>query len=65
MSTLLAGTVLPNSAIVLKTKGEKVLAIFRGEYVVWTIDTKTLATFWGHYFDKQLDSALEHINKFG
>ena len=52
---------LNNGATVLKKVDDKVLAIFRGEFVTWTVNDNGDA-FWGHYFNNDLDTALEYFN---
>lgn len=58
----LVGTILPNGATVLQVNGEKLLANFYGEFVVWTFNQTTLDTFWGHYFMQDLTGAVDYLN---
>lgn len=37
-----------------------VLCKWNDEFVIWTCDTNTGDTFWGHYF-KDLDDAVEYF----
>ena len=51
---------LNNGAEVLKKVGDKVLALFYGEYVVWTVSDSGEA-FWGHYFKDDLEAAAKYF----
>ncbi len=43
------GEKLKNGATLIAKDGERVLCMWRKEYIIWTID-KEGNTFWGHYF---------------
>ena len=58
---LVKGDKLRNGATILKSKGNKVLADFRGEFVVWTVNE--LEAFWGHYFKDNLIEASMYFDE--
>ena len=62
--SLMPGDTLPNGAIVLKMRGETVLALWRGSWqpwVTWQLDDDHNA-YLGHYF-ATLARALEDFDK--
>lgn len=40
-----------------------VLCKWNDEYVIWTLDTRTCETFWGHYFKNYKDASTFFVNK--
>ena len=63
------GTELPNGATVLQVKSNNlshtyVLCLFRAEFVTWWINPDRLdSTSWGHYYNDNLESALEGLKE--
>jgi hypothetical protein len=62
------GETLPNGATVLKARFQRspmgpeciVLALWNAEFVTWSAARPEISwfTYWGHYFDTDLESAL-------
>ena len=53
---------LNNGATVLKKVDEKVLALWSGEFVIWSVGPDGDA-YWGSYFKDDLDTALKVFNE--
>ncbi len=53
------GSRIANGALILRSNGEHVLAIFRNEYVTWTVyrDGTAIHACWGDYYGNDEEAA--------